>query len=280
MLPGSERARILITVKAYPAPSERYGETVCVAGVRIDRLPPTWIRLYPMRFRGMGRELVFDKYDIVEVDVRKRLGHDPRIESYQPDQQSLQVLGHVGTSGGRWTQRRKLIGPLIGATSTCELIRANPKGTMAVPAPSLGLVKPIVDAVTVKRGNGWTPQQLRKVQAAAAPSLFDDAPPMLEPMPYRVIYSYRCTDMECGGHSQQCLDWEIGQAGRKWQQMYGSAGARQKLREKWEQEICAPERDLYFFIGNQALRRRSFEVLGAWYPKVRSSTGPEQLTIM
>lgn len=280
MLPGSERARILITVKAYPAPSERYGETVCVAGVRIDRLPPTWIRLYPMRFRGMGQELVFRKYDIVEVDVRKRRGDDPRIESFQPDQQSLQVVGHVDTNGGRWTQRRTLIRPLIGATSTCELIRANPKGAMAVPAPSLGMIKPIVDAVTVERGNGWTPQQRRKAQAAAAPSLFDDAPPVLEPMPYRVTYSYHCTDSECPGHRQQCLDWEIGQAGRKWQQMYGVAGAQQRLRGKWEQEICAPERDLYFFIGNQALHRRSFEVLGAWYPKVSSGAEPDQLAML
>ncbi|WP_305779765.1 hypothetical protein [Nocardia nova] len=48
----------------------------------------------------MGQELVFRKYDIVEVDVRKRRGDDPRIESYQPDQQSLQVVGHVARAAG------------------------------------------------------------------------------------------------------------------------------------------------------------------------------------
>ncbi|WP_305779764.1 hypothetical protein [Nocardia nova] len=151
---------------------------------------------------------------------------------------------------------------------------------MAVPAPSLGMIKPIVDAVIIERGNGWTSQQQRKAQAAAAPSLFDDAPPVLEPMPYRVVYRYHCTDITCPGHAQQCLDWEIGQAGRKWQQMYGIGGVEQRLREQWERRICAPVRDLYFFIGNQALRRRSFEVLGTWYPKVVSSAEPDQLSLL
>ena len=35
--PGEETAEVMITVKTYPNPSETYGETVCVAGVRLDR---------------------------------------------------------------------------------------------------------------------------------------------------------------------------------------------------------------------------------------------------
>lgn len=31
----------MITVKTYPNPSETYGETVCVAGVRLDRSGPS-----------------------------------------------------------------------------------------------------------------------------------------------------------------------------------------------------------------------------------------------
>ena len=45
--PGEETAEVMITVKTYPNPSETYGETVCVAGVRLDRGAPEWIRLYP-----------------------------------------------------------------------------------------------------------------------------------------------------------------------------------------------------------------------------------------
>ena len=34
-----ERAEVLITVKASPEPSEAHGDTVCVAGVRLDVTP-------------------------------------------------------------------------------------------------------------------------------------------------------------------------------------------------------------------------------------------------
>jgi hypothetical protein len=46
----------MITVKTYPNPSETYGETVCVAGVRLDRGRPEWIRLYPVKFRNADFE--------------------------------------------------------------------------------------------------------------------------------------------------------------------------------------------------------------------------------
>lgn len=46
-----ETARILVTVKARPEPSEKYGETVCVAGIRLGTGSLHWVRLYPIPFR-------------------------------------------------------------------------------------------------------------------------------------------------------------------------------------------------------------------------------------
>ena len=54
-----EKARILITVKTRPEPSKSYGETVCIAGLRIDPDPEglrvardiRWVRLYPVPVR-------------------------------------------------------------------------------------------------------------------------------------------------------------------------------------------------------------------------------------
>ncbi len=40
-------ATVLVTVKTYPCPSDRYGESVCVAGVRLDRDVPEWIGCTP-----------------------------------------------------------------------------------------------------------------------------------------------------------------------------------------------------------------------------------------
>lgn len=43
--------RVLITVKAAPNPSATYGETVCVAGLRLDLDAAGWVRHYPINFR-------------------------------------------------------------------------------------------------------------------------------------------------------------------------------------------------------------------------------------
>jgi hypothetical protein len=65
---GDETADVMITVKTYPNPSETYGETVCVAGVRLDRERPEWIRLYPVKFRNADFDNQFKKYEIIRVN--------------------------------------------------------------------------------------------------------------------------------------------------------------------------------------------------------------------
>src|SRR5699024_12815403 len=51
---GPAKHRFLVTVKAAPNPSTTYGETVCVAGIRLGGTGPTnWVRLYPINFRHL-----------------------------------------------------------------------------------------------------------------------------------------------------------------------------------------------------------------------------------
>jgi hypothetical protein len=64
------RMRVLITVKAAPNPSEKYGETVCVAGLRLDLDAAGWVRLYPVNFRELDGDGQFRKYDVVSLDAR------------------------------------------------------------------------------------------------------------------------------------------------------------------------------------------------------------------
>ena len=75
------RMRALITVKAAPNPSERYGKTVCVAGLRLDPEHAGWVRLYPINFRELESDSRFRKYDVVSVTARPSPG-DPRAESW------------------------------------------------------------------------------------------------------------------------------------------------------------------------------------------------------
>ena len=62
--------RVLITVKAAPNPSEKYGETVCVAGLRLDLDAGGWVRLYPVNFRELDSDGKFRKYDVVSLMAR------------------------------------------------------------------------------------------------------------------------------------------------------------------------------------------------------------------
>ena len=83
----AELARVLVTVKATPQPSEKYGDTSCVAGIRIDGGRAEWIRLYPIAFRWLDGEHQFHKYDVIELEVRRQ-DSDTRRESHTPAQES------------------------------------------------------------------------------------------------------------------------------------------------------------------------------------------------
>lgn len=65
-----DRATVLITVKASPEIGRAHGETVCVAGVRLDGGMPEWIRLFPVPWQWFwGGE--HPKYQLLEIDVVK-----------------------------------------------------------------------------------------------------------------------------------------------------------------------------------------------------------------
>ena len=55
----ADELEVLITVKAAPNPSEKSGETVCVAGLALSegRTRARWVRLYPVNFRFLEADL-------------------------------------------------------------------------------------------------------------------------------------------------------------------------------------------------------------------------------
>ncbi len=73
-----QRARIMITVKTYPELSNKYRETSCVAGIRLDQGEPQHVRLFPVPFRLLSEDAQFSKYSIIEVDVEP---HRPERDS-------------------------------------------------------------------------------------------------------------------------------------------------------------------------------------------------------
>lgn len=268
--PGDERAMVMITVKTYPNPSETYGETVCVAGVRLDRGRPEWIRLYPVKFRNADFGSRFKKYEIIRVNGTYHQANDNRPESFRPRQDEMEHVEQLDTSSN-WQRRRVTLDGLIGGTTMCELLDQNPKGGMATPAPSLGLIKPVEVEASVVDGDLWNADEQAKIDKATAADLFGTSLTALEPAPFAVRYKYRCTSPKCKGHDQKVLDWEAGQGGRKWLHDYGADGAREAMLKKWRDEMLSEDNDVHFYVGNQNRRRRSFSVLGVWRPKVENA---------
>lgn len=268
--PGDETATVMITVKTYPNPSETYGETVCVAGVRLDRGQPEWIRLYPVKFRNADFDSQFKKYEIIEVNGTRHQSVDNRPESFRPRQNEMVHLELLDTRKN-WLLRRDKIGSLIGETTMCELIARNPKRNMGNPSPSLGLIKPVDIETSVVDGDPWSPAEQAKINHASEQDLFGSSLMPLEPAPYAVRYKYRCAAAQCPGHNQKNLDWEVGQAGRRWKIDYGEAGAREAMLRRWRDDMLSANHDIHFYVGNQNKYRSTFSVLGTWYPRVENA---------
>lgn len=205
-----ERARVLITVKASPEPSKTYGDTVCVAGIRLhDDGAVSWVRIYPVAFRHLDSEQQFKKFEVIDVELTRSL-KDKRPESYRPNWETLSRAVERGDyktypAGARGPVLEKLIGPTM-----CEL-RA---GVVAdLNAQSLGLIRVReLKALRFEDHGPWTADQLASMKAVLQqPDIFGrvDTTPILVPPRYKVYYDYRCMSPECGGHRPRILDMEL-----------------------------------------------------------------------
>lgn len=265
--PGYEWADVLVVVKTYPAPSKSHGETVCVAGVRLDGLgAPSWIRLYPISFRALEYSDQFRKYERINIPIQARGTYDPRPESYKPDVAGISKIGWYD-SRGNWGKRSALLGPLIGEVTTCGLIELNRAGAMNEAIPSLGMVRANVQKVEVEAGQPWTAAQLAKVRRFSEADLFNpEGRSELQPVPFQVKITYTCDEPGCRGHSPHLIDWELGAMGLTWPARYG-ANTAATIRGKFESMLDNATQDVHLIIGNQHQRRRIFSVCGIWSPK-------------
>lgn len=260
--PGWDTITVLVTVKAYPVIARQSGESVCVAGVRLDTPEPEWVRLFPVGFRALPKPRQFRKYDVIRLRARRRGGSDRRPETFQPDLDSLVVGPNVGTDRGTWQTRGELVGALRGATTTCRL--AGQARASGQAAPSLGLVRPRDVELVVADNPDYTPGGSPQVDV----DLFGTEHEVLEKTPFVATYHYRCADERaCRGHRQSVVDWESGQLARTNLVARDVEEARAAHRRRFLDEMCARDRDTYFYVGNQHQHPASFLVLGLFWPR-------------
>jgi hypothetical protein len=255
-VPVGGRVRLVVTVKAYPNASTKYGETVCVAGICTDSLRPRWVRLYPVGFRDLPFSQRFRKYQEIRLGVVG--ASDPRPETLRPVTDTLEVGRQIGTGNG-WAERRRLVEPLM-AGSMCDIYRQQ-----RLDGTSLGVFRPgdVVDlAIRKDPTPGWSEKQLNSLGQGG---LFDTVKKsMLEKVPYSFSYVYRC-DGKCKGHRQRIIDWEIAEAYRAWSN-YTEEERLERIRQKWFGDFFRNGKDSSFFVGNMFGHPRNFLILGVFWP--------------
>lgn len=257
---------VLVTVKASPQPSMRYGETVCVAGIAPS--PARLVRLYPVPFRYLDGDQQFHKYEILHVKVRDA-GSDKRPESLRIDAHSLTRSPVVKG----WKRRAPFVEPLIGG-ALCELQAAT---KVDINARSLAVIEPDeFTGLKISRHPGWTQEQLEKFDKFAAQGdLFRTREPHLLAAPRFVVkLCFRCRAPKCDGHEPSIIDWEL-------------TALQYNLRSCTDAELTDAIQDRFgarmfnsgtapaIFLGNQAnpARRSQFMVLGVYYPKAGDAGG-------
>jgi hypothetical protein len=259
------RLRVLITVKAAPNPSDKSGETVCVAGLALDDrgLWPHWVRLYPINFRFLEQDAQFKQYDIVELDATPRaMTHDasPGSPICRPC-----TLPDTSMPSRCWKRRKSLLEPML-ETSMCALSEENRGGATG---RSLALVTPReVSGLRVSAHPGWTPAEQAKIDAYVNQlDLFSESDrTALEAPRLMGHYVWICGAPACRGHEQSIIDWEFVALQRKCRNL-ADKGLHTVLEEKFLDMMCHSGRRPAFYVGNQAKRHHVFHVLGVYYPK-------------
>lgn len=231
--------RLLVTVKAAPNPSEKYGETVCVAALSVDPLRRGWVRLYPVNHRELTSNDRFRKYEVISL-MAKPARQDQRRESWKPIIDTISREAYLPP----WERRCQFLDPYV-EDSMCRL---NWAARARADAQSLALVRPAtVEGIRVAAHPGWTPSEQRKIEAYVSQlDLLDnrDRTPLQAPR-FRAAYRYRCHESGCGGHEQGLLDWELVALQRKLAG-YPDADLKRAIEDKFLHELCAATRDVAF----------------------------------
>jgi hypothetical protein len=269
-----ESIDFLPLVKAYPALSKTYGEVSCIAGVQMTESGPHWIRLYPVPFRTLEETQQFAKYQPMRVAAAVHSG-DRRPETRRPNRDSIELTGPVIPSDHGWRQRRRFVEPLMVQSMCAVLRRQRSDGT------SLAVFRPkrVLDFISEAADVKLEKQAIARAWAAQT-SLLDGLGSEerahqireLEVVPWTFKYHYLCSDPACKTHTQSIIDWEIVGTYRR---VYRRPDWQERLKARWLGELCAPDRDTAFFVGNQHQHPNSFLVLGVWWPPRQA----EQLAI-
>ncbi len=275
-----ENVKVLITVKTYPLPSNKYEELVCTAGVLEDG---RWIRIYPIPFRSLPLNKKFEKYEWIQLDLIRNTS-DFRSESYRPksDASHIQILNKVGTDH-EWAERKRFVLREV-FTSFDQLIslaKGEEKKSLATFQP-----REIVDFIIEEDTRTWKEQwtanydqyNLFNIDKNQEGRLRKELPKV----PYKYSYQFLC--QEGKKRTLMIEDWEIGAL--YWNCLKQADGdeteANKLVRKKYFEEFPS-KKDLYLFVGTTKqyhnVGPNPFVIIGVFYPPTQKDYGQTELFI-
>ena len=265
--------KVLITVKAYPAISKKYGETVCTAGITENG---KWIRLYPIPYRKLDYKNQFRKYAWIELEL-VRNESDFRPESYRPYNLSdLITTGHIESDRNSWLERREFVLKKI-YTNLDELIQEAKNKNICT---SLATFKPtkIKDFIYKEVLREWDKSKIRQLESQNLQgSLFDNEDEndiekfeVVDKVPYKFSFVF---EDDSGRESTMMIeDWETGML--YWHSLVRHKGdehlACEDVKKKYFNDF-ALTKDYYFFLGTTKMHHyvapNPFVIIGDFRPK-------------
>jgi len=252
-----EKKKVLVTVKAYPERSKKYGSVACTVGLTEEG---EWIRLYPITLDVFSGENKLRKYDWIEVECKKAEEKLSRKESYKIRDGSLKIIDRslsLGKVKGKvnWSERNKLI--LKHAAPSLEYLQ----NKFDEDRTSIGLIKPVELMDFYKKGE----LQIYKDRMDFQQALFGPSMPIVEDIPHIFGYRFKCAGCtEKREHNIQSEDWELFESYRSWGQKYGDVKILwDKLHQKYYREML--EKDFYFYVGTFS-QFPTWLIIGIYYP--------------
>lgn len=270
MLSNTIEEKLLILVKTYPVPSQKYRETTCVAAINEHG---QLRRLFPIPFRLLEGEARFRKWQWIDARIFKARD-DHRPESFKIDTDSI-VMGEAMPAGRGWSKRMLWITPhILGSFEELEARRRESHETLGIIRPTRVLKLDI----TRVSNEQWTEKER---SALLSQGLFDTpeqarrAP--LRKLPYDFHYQYECTGPSGTlQHRHKLSDWEVGALFWNCRRSHGD-GWEEPFRHKIEREL--PLLDLMFIMGTIHRFPDQWLIVGLIYPPHLAAPNSTQLSL-
>lgn len=233
--------RVIILVKAFPQPSVAHGETVCCAGITESG---EFKRLFPIRYRNLGKDSAFNRWDWVSFEYQKP-PRDSRRESCRVIEERIRIDGCLSERNRSMFLNRYVSTSVHSAAESGK---------------SLALIRPRETKFIIKEKKiaDLKKEEEKYKNAVKQMSLLDKDLKAIKPVPYEFRFEFHDGS---GPHDYKANDWETSA-------MFNRAAKREGSDEKaleWMERIFNkdyPEKSMLFCVGNIAKYPKTWQLLG------------------